>query len=106
MPKNKMCDLRDHLFAALEGLADEEKPMDVDRAQAVANVAKEIINSAKVELTYLKLVGSDLLPRGVDPEATARFLEEEKDPRINPNVKGLGTGRNLGEPVAVGNGKH
>lgn len=32
-----MSDLRDHLFTALEGLSNKEKPMEVDRAQAIAN---------------------------------------------------------------------
>lgn len=52
--KNKIDDLRNHLFAALEGLADEENPLDVTRAQAIAVVAQTIINSAKVETEFLK----------------------------------------------------
>lgn len=38
--KNKIDDLRNHLFAALEGLADPEKPMELDRARALADVAR------------------------------------------------------------------
>lgn len=55
--KNKMDDLRNHLFAALEGLADEEKPMDIDRARAVAEVAGRVIDSAKVEVDFAKVTG-------------------------------------------------
>lgn len=55
--KNKMTDLRNHLFAALEGLSDPDKPMDIERAKAIADVAQTIINSAKVEVDYLKTVG-------------------------------------------------
>jgi hypothetical protein len=95
-----MSDLRDHLFAALEGLADKNNPMDVDRAEAIAHVSQAIINSAKTELTFIKLVGQDHLPRSVDPEKTAKFLEEEEDPRLNPHVKGLGTGKTLGQRVS------
>lgn len=66
--KTKIDDLRDHLFAALEGLADEEKPMDIARAQAIADVAKVIVESAKVEVSYLKvtggLEGSGFIPSG------------------------------------------
>jgi hypothetical protein len=47
MPKNKMSDLRDHLFETLEALKDEEKPMDIDRANAVCQVASQLIESAK-----------------------------------------------------------
>ena len=55
--KNKIEDLRNHLFAALEGLADEEKPLDLERAKAIATVAQTIINSAKVEVEYLEITG-------------------------------------------------
>lgn len=52
--KNKIGDLRNHLFATIEGLLDEDKPLDIDRAKAVADVAQVLINSAKVEVDYLK----------------------------------------------------
>ena len=55
--KNKIEDLRNHLFATIEQLLDEDKPMDVKRAQAIANVSSAIIHSAKVEIDYLKLSG-------------------------------------------------
>lgn len=52
--KNEIIDLRNHLFAALESLADPDKPMPIDRAQAIAEVAQVIVNSAKVEVDYLR----------------------------------------------------
>lgn len=55
--KNKVEDLRDHLFATLEALQDKETPMDIDRARAIADVSQTIINSAKVEVDYLKATG-------------------------------------------------
>ncbi len=57
MARNKMSDLRDHLFAALEGLADKEEPMEVERANAIANVATVIVQSAKIEVDYAKVMG-------------------------------------------------
>lgn len=57
--KNKIEDLRNHLFATIEGLMDEEKPMDIDRAKAVADVAQVIVNSAKVEVDFLRALGKD-----------------------------------------------
>lgn len=54
---NKIEDLRDHLFAALEGLRDEEKPLDVARAKAIADVARVIVDSAKVEVEFLNVTG-------------------------------------------------
>jgi hypothetical protein len=52
--KNKIEDLRNHLFATLEALQDEDKPMDLERAKAIADVAQVIVNSAKVEVDFLK----------------------------------------------------
>lgn len=58
MAKNRIDDLRDHLFETLEALKDDEKPMDLDRARAVAEVAKVLIESAKVEVNFLKVTGA------------------------------------------------
>ena len=70
MARNKIDDLRDHLFETLEALKDEEKPMDVDRARAVAEVAKVLVESAKVEVAFLKVTGAarstQFLPDGDD----------------------------------------
>lgn len=57
MPKNKIQDLRNHLFAALEGLSDPDNPMDLDRAQAIANVGQVLVNSIKVENDFIKITG-------------------------------------------------
>ena len=56
--KNKIEDLRNHLFATLEALQDEQKPMEIDRARAIADVAKVIVDSAKVEVDYVKVTGA------------------------------------------------
>lgn len=64
--KNKINDLRNHLFETLEALKDDEKPMDLKRAQAIADVARVIVESAKVEVNFLKVTGqlksTDFLP--------------------------------------------
>lgn len=64
--KNKIVDLRNHLFETLEALKDPEKPMELDRARAVADVARVIVDSAKVEVDFLKVTGqlrsTDFLP--------------------------------------------
>lgn len=59
MPKNKLSDLRDHLFATLESLTDKEAPMDIARAQAVCSVAEQLIESAKVEVKYIEVMGQE-----------------------------------------------
>ena len=53
--KNKYEDLKNHLFATLEGLLDEESPMDIERASAVAKVGQVIVNAAKLEIEARKL---------------------------------------------------
>ncbi len=56
--KNKISDLRNHLFVVLEELSDPESTYDLEKAKVIANVAQTIINSASVENQYLKIVGS------------------------------------------------
>ncbi len=58
MAKNKISDLRDILFATLEGLADPENPMELDRARAINETAQTLINSVKVEVDLMKVVSS------------------------------------------------
>ena len=75
--KNKIEDLRNHLFAALEGLSDREKPMEIDRALAIAEVAQVVINSAKVEVEFLKtqqgnVKATDFIPVEPVPPAALR----------------------------------
>jgi hypothetical protein len=57
--KNKIEDLRNHLFATIEALADKDEPMDIDRAKAISDVAQTIINTAKVEVDFLNKVGGN-----------------------------------------------
>jgi hypothetical protein len=57
--KNKIEDLRNHLFATLESLQDEKEPMDINRAKAIADVAQVIVNSAKIEVDFIRATGRD-----------------------------------------------
>lgn len=61
--KNKMDDLRNHLFETLEALKDDDKPMDIERARAVADVARVLVDTAKAEIEFLKVTGR---PHGTD----------------------------------------
>ena len=58
MPKNTIADLRNHLFEVMEALKDEENPMPVDRALAMATVADSIIETAKTEILLMKVVNA------------------------------------------------
>jgi len=81
--KNKMTDLRDHLFETLEALKDDEKPMEIARAKAIADVAGKLIDSAKVEVDFIRAVGA---------KSGSQFLESAGKPAIEPP-----------KPRAVGN---
>jgi hypothetical protein len=69
MARNKIQDLRNHLFETLEALKDEDNPMDIDRAKAIASVSQAIINSAKIEIDYIRITGN---------EGSTEFIPSEK----------------------------
>lgn len=50
-------ELRDYLFSALRGLKDGS--IKIDQARAMSDVAQTIINTAKVEVEYLRVTGQD-----------------------------------------------
>lgn len=70
-------DLREHLFATLEGLRD--KSIDVDRARAISDVAKQMIDSAKVEVEYLKATGS----------SESSFIDTSIGENLPPGITGI-----------------
>ena len=67
-------DLRNALFDTIEALQREKNPMDIDRAKAIADAAQVIINSAKVEVEYLK----------VKSGAGTGFIPSPSGPRLVP----------------------
>lgn len=83
--KNKIEDLRDHLFATLEGLRDKETPMDIERAKAISTVANTIIESAKVEHKFMELTGGEgtgFIPRPkLEPQAPATVARLDRNRR-------------------------
>lgn len=78
--KNKIEDLRDHLFETIEGLLDRDKPLALDRAKAVAEVATVLVNSAKVEVDYLR-VTDNVRGSGFFPE-DMKTVTGQTPPRI------------------------
>lgn len=112
-------DLRSHLFAALDGLADEKKPMEIERARAIADVARVIVDSAKAEIQLLHAVGgsrtsTEFIPLASGPVSKQRQLASGGcqfcGGRLKPETNGNGAlidkcqdcGRN---PATTRNGK-
>ena len=63
MARNKIEDLRNHLFETIEML--KEGDMEIEKAKTIYDVAQVIINSAKVEVDFMKVVhgnGSGFIP--------------------------------------------
>lgn len=52
--------LREHLMGTLASLRDRDNPMEPDRARAVAQVACVLVDTAKVEVDYIKATGQDV----------------------------------------------
>lgn len=69
--KNKVEDLRNHLFATIEGLLDKDEPLDIERAKAIAQVGAVIIESAKVEVKAMELLDAD----------RSKFLQIGEEPK-------------------------
>jgi hypothetical protein len=86
MALNKMEDLRNHLFAALERLNDESLPSaqiadEIKKAKAISEISNSIVDTAKVEIEFLQATqqlnsGSQLF-KSVIPEKeefTSKFI--------------------------------
>jgi hypothetical protein len=71
---DKLQDLRTALFAALREV--KEGHLDLDRARAINEISKTLIDTAKVEIDYIRATG------GVNSE----FLESE---RVNGKLPGV-----------------
>ncbi|SES11646.1 hypothetical protein SAMN04487958_107154 [Vreelandella subterranea] len=82
--KNKIDDLRNHLFAQLERLGDETLSGDalkeeIQRSRAVGEISGQVIDTARAENERLKILkrapATDFLPAGEQ-------LDEEGLPRL------------------------
>lgn len=56
--KNKISDLRNHLFSVLEELTDPDSTYDIAKAKVVADIAQVVVNSAKIENDYIRITGA------------------------------------------------
>lgn len=81
---NHISTVRQHLLDTLADLRNKDNPMDIDRARAVADVASVIVNTAKVEVEYLKATNQTHTPfLEVPPDAGFRTITAEETPLPN-----------------------
>ncbi|MGB7422924.1 MAG: hypothetical protein WA917_13775 [Comamonas sp.] len=76
--------LREQLLATLADLRNREHPMEPDRARAVAQVAAVLVDSAKVEVDYIKATGQDRAGFLEEPPAPLPALHSDEPTAHNP----------------------
>lgn len=64
MARNKMEDLRNHIFASLERLNDdqitaERLEIEVKKAKTISLLAGTVVETARVEIEFLEAVGAN-----------------------------------------------
>lgn len=86
--KNKISDLRNHMFAALERLADGDLTeaqikLELEKAKAISDLGKVVVESAKTEVLYAKLTKN----KELEPTKFLELDEPDKAPIIRPEAK-------------------
>lgn len=88
--KNRLTDLNEHLFAALERVNDEDLNSEdlrneINRARSVANLAREIVQNASLVLQGEKYKKEYSVP---DNETPVMFGDKPKLEAIDGSKKG------------------
>lgn len=86
-PAPHMTQMRQHLLDTLADLRNREKPMEPDRARAVAQVASVLVDSAKVEVDYLRATGQERSGFLEEPAATPPALPSPHNPFPSSSVR-------------------
>jgi hypothetical protein len=81
MSNKSIVDVRAALFDVIAGLNNTTTPMPLDRAKAICETCQVLVNTAKVEVDFLKLV----------PDSATGFIKEA------PQLEGAGV-----KPTATG----
>lgn len=74
--RNKIEDLRNLLFEQIERLMDEDLDLaaETKRAESVAAIAAVLVQSAKVEVDFLRMVGAEGSGTGFIPMDTQKQI--------------------------------
>lgn len=63
--KNKIEDLRNHMFLALEKISEAETPEDIkteiEKSKAIAELGKVIVETAKAEVDFVKATKGEVV---------------------------------------------
>ena len=93
MSTNNITTVREHLLATLAELRNRDTPMEIDRARAVADVARVLVDSAKVEVAYLQVTNqhnADFFDRpAAAPEASPVLPDKAPAPKTEPLPNGI-----------------
>lgn len=82
--------LRAHLMETLASLRDRDNPMEPDRARAVAQVAGVLVDTAKVEIDYLKVTGQEQSRfLGTPPDDHVKHLGREPGEKLPNGIVGI-----------------
>lgn len=82
MARNKLSDLNDHLFMALERLNDEDLSMDKleleeKRVRAIANISREIIHSSNLVYKVAVSMGKgDIDPMTLPQQLNNKMIKQ------------------------------
>ena len=76
-------DLREHLMQTHESLRNRSNPMEPDRARAIATVAGVLVDTARVEVDYIRATGQD----------TSNFIDSLKTPKAQAAITNAPTGK-------------
>ncbi|MFA9287954.1 hypothetical protein ACCQ08_24460 [Comamonas sp. SY3] len=73
-------EVRQALLSTLSDLRNRDNPMDIDRAKAVAHVASVLVETAKVEVDFLRVTGSDRSEFLAPPQEEQRLPQPSNEP--------------------------
>lgn len=74
--RNKMTDVRNLLIQTMEEMLDPETTIDVEKAKVVSQLGNVLVKSAKVEVDYLKAIGSN-------GEVTTGFMGTDESKQLS-----------------------
>ncbi len=84
---NHISQVRESLLATLADLRNRDNPMDPERGQTIAKVAAVLVDSARVEVEYIKAIGGESSEffkdqdRTIDAKEPIKTLPADDRPR-------------------------